>query len=377
MAHIIKSLSLDVSRQNRVRAILAKQFDNDSRFLKIQLNNEGEPIAVAPTSTVLINATRADGESESFSGYVNDDGSVTVPITYWMLEVTGRVKCDISVISEQGSKLSSLGFVIQVEKANGIDGEIADADGAGILVQLISDVENLKKHTVLEVDAELSLESENPIQNKAVTQEFRAFNDAIGDTNRRVSALEKGGLGGGGGVSSWKDLTDKPFGENEDGTVRQLDNKYLEPFELQAGEEKDVLPLHSIEGLGVIVEGSIYAAGLPIFPLTEGEIYNVAWNDDAHTCTAKLVTFNGAPTMGLGNFALAGLGEDTGEPFLIGVGADGLSAAVYTTTSDTPITVRVYQSIPNKWLLKEEYLPFGAIAAYIDDYIDEALGGDY
>lgn len=47
------------------------------------------------------------------------------------------------------------------------------------------------------VDSELSLESENPVQNKVVTQEFKAFNEAIGDTNRRVSALESGGGGGG------------------------------------------------------------------------------------------------------------------------------------------------------------------------------------
>lgn len=218
------------------------------------------------------------------------------------------------------------------------------------------------------VDNELSTESENPVQNKVITQEFQAFGQAAAEFNSRLNTLEQGGIGGGGsgGVSSWNDLTDKPFGENADGTVKQLDNKYLEPFEFQAGEEKDVLPLHSIEALGAVVEGSIYGAGLPLFLLAEGEIYNVAWNDGVHTCTAKLITFNGAPTIGLGNFALAGLGEDTEEPFLIGVGADGLSAAVYTTTSETPITVRVYQSIPDKWLLKEKCLPDAAQPVSID-----------
>ena len=42
--------------------------------------------------------------------------------------------------------------------------------------------------------------------------------------------------GGGGGVSSWNDLTDKPFGEDESGNIIQLDNKYLEPFETVGGD---------------------------------------------------------------------------------------------------------------------------------------------
>lgn len=144
MAQIIKSLSLDVSRKNRIRAILAKQYDNDSRFLRIQLNNEGEPIPVQSGYIVLINATRPNGESESFMGSVNDDGSVTVPITYWMLEQHGKVKCDISIISEQGIKLSSLGFSIEVEKANGDGDNISDNEDCGILVQLIADVKQLE-----------------------------------------------------------------------------------------------------------------------------------------------------------------------------------------------------------------------------------------
>lgn len=47
------------------------------------------------------------------------------------------------------------------------------------------------------VDSELSLESENPVQNKIVTQEFRAFGEAAGAFNERLSTLEKGGIGGG------------------------------------------------------------------------------------------------------------------------------------------------------------------------------------
>lgn len=46
------------------------------------------------------------------------------------------------------------------------------------------------------VDSELSLESENPVQNKIVTQEFRAFNEVAAAFNERLNTLEKGGIGG-------------------------------------------------------------------------------------------------------------------------------------------------------------------------------------
>lgn len=440
MAQITKSLSLDVSRQNRRRAILAKQFDNGSRFLNIQLNNEGEPITVAQNSVVLINATRADGARESFVGGVNDDGSVTVPITYWMLEMPGKVMCDVSVISEQESKLSTLGFAIEVEKANGTGEDIADTEDCGILVQLISDVKRLEdnfksvfvrysanadgtdysdvwsdgmhyigiantdtepsdksgyiwckfaadeKESNVTVDTELSLESENPVQNKAVTQEFKAFNEAVGEINRRVSSLESGGVGGGSdGVTSWNDLTDKPFGENEDGTVKQLDNKYLAILNYEASGETDYLPSYTATNTFLELAGGISA--FMLIPETTKEVFD-AWmaNQDNVTVVYDNVTYNCAiqEIQGMkvvGNLASMG-GTGNNEPFALGViqeDADLYMWVIISTvdTAPTEHTVRVYRDVPEKWLLKEECLPFDAIAAYIDDYIDEALGGDY
>ena len=78
MAKIVKSLSLDVSRQNRIQAVVAKQYDKDSRFLKIQLTDEGEPIVVDLSSVVTINASRADAISKAFAGEVNEDGTETL-----------------------------------------------------------------------------------------------------------------------------------------------------------------------------------------------------------------------------------------------------------------------------------------------------------
>ena len=154
MAKIVKSLSLDVSRQNRIQAVVAKQYDKDSRFLKIQLTDEGEPIVVDLSSVVTINASRADNTSKAFAGEVNEDGTVTVPITYWMLELDDKVGCDVSAVDAQGRKLSTLNFTIEVEHSNHSGDDISEDENYDLLVTLLAEVAEAKDAEAKRVVAE-------------------------------------------------------------------------------------------------------------------------------------------------------------------------------------------------------------------------------
>lgn len=149
MIKIVKSLTLDVSRQNRLQAITAKQYDKGSRFLKIQLTDDGTPIMVESTSLVTINASRADKTSRGFKGEVNEDGTVTVPLTYWMLELDDRVSCDISVIDVSGNILSTLNFTIEVEHSNYSSDDVTDEEDYDLLVTLLTEVTTLKNSIVI------------------------------------------------------------------------------------------------------------------------------------------------------------------------------------------------------------------------------------
>ena len=110
MIQIVKEIAVDVAARNVFQAIVAKQNDSNSRFLKVTLCNEGTKIEVPSTATVSINAKRA------FDGTVNSDGTVEVPITTWMLELDDVVRCSISV-NVENSKLTSTAFSIDVESA--------------------------------------------------------------------------------------------------------------------------------------------------------------------------------------------------------------------------------------------------------------------
>lgn len=59
-----------------------------------------------------------------------------------------------------------------------------------------------------------------------------------------------------------------------------------------------------------------YAAEFPsTFEATVGETYKVSWDGTAYECTC--VKFNNKPA--IGNLSIAGVGSDTGEPFIIGI----------------------------------------------------------
>lgn len=134
---IFKHLTVDVAELNTFQSIVAKQYDVNSRFLIITLVNEGEKINVDLSSTVLINAERADHAADSFAGVVNSDGTITVPITSWMLELDDFVTCDISILGVGETKLSSTSFTIEVQAASNYADDPSDEEQNNLVLELI------------------------------------------------------------------------------------------------------------------------------------------------------------------------------------------------------------------------------------------------
>ena len=127
MTPIIHEVTLEVSKPNLFQAIMAKQGDAGSRFLKAKFIADGKDIAIPSDASVMINALRtSDGRSNSFEGEINEDSTVTVPLHEWMLNLEGIVQSDVSII--KGDKtLTSTSFNINVEKAANVD-NISDVE---------------------------------------------------------------------------------------------------------------------------------------------------------------------------------------------------------------------------------------------------------
>ncbi len=144
MAKIIQKINLEVAKPNLFQAVVAKQNDYGSRYLNVTFVNNGEKINIEPTLTATINAKRPDGASKRFDSVVNSDGTVTAPLTSWMLELTGLVTCDISVMTGEG-KLTTTDFSINVNVAACCDEDISIDEDYDILKDLIVQVETLEE----------------------------------------------------------------------------------------------------------------------------------------------------------------------------------------------------------------------------------------
>ena len=139
MAIITKAIKLETTKQNLIQAVIAKQNDCNSRFLKVTFLNEGTIIPLDSSSDVTINAERKDGTSKSFFGVVNDDDTATVPLHSWILELDGEVSCDISIIGSD-SRLTTTGFVVKVEKAACSSSDVSEDPQYDVLANLLDDV---------------------------------------------------------------------------------------------------------------------------------------------------------------------------------------------------------------------------------------------
>ena len=151
---------------------------------------------------------------------------------------------------------------------------------------------------------------------------------------------------------SWNDLTDRPFGDNADGTVKQLDNKYLSILDYRAASHTEILSETSVEFTG--------GEGGPsdIAVLNNNEIYYVVWDGTEYVLTAHSVVFNGVDGIAVGNTSIIGAGDDTGEPFVLGYAPEhNLNVFVTQSPEDSTHTVRIYQSTEETFTLKDEYRP--------------------
>lgn len=142
---------------------------------------------------------------------------------------------------------------------------------------------------------------------------------------------------GSGGVSSWNDLTDKPFYE-EIAEVELYRNDSL-AFSLLNGEDYMALINESID-------------------IISGETYRINWDGVDYTCVAFDMSTDIVPAVMVGNLAIAGM-EDTGEPFLIQRMRDESTdiCVMGSYTSESSHSVTIYGSGNAVHTIDEKFIP--------------------
>ena len=211
MIEIVKELKIEVSKPNIFQAVVAKQYDMNTRFIKATFVDGSDIICIpaAPTVKAIINAERPDGHSKGFDGVVNEDGTVTVPLHSWMLEMEGTVICDISIIdiaADDNKKLTTTAFTLLVEKASYGGGDITNDPQYDVIVTL------LENCTQASIAAEEALNKSNEALTKSAeaNSKYDACVEATENANAVREEIEAGGyieslkeMNNGGKFSFW------------------------------------------------------------------------------------------------------------------------------------------------------------------------------
>lgn len=134
----IQNLTLDVNDNVKFRYIKGKQWDNDSRFVRIKITESGEQFALPKNCTAVFRCLKPDGTRCINEATINQDNTITVELTNQVLAVEGTVNADISLM-DGNSILSSATFFIEVGAVPASANQVTSTDEFLILTETINE----------------------------------------------------------------------------------------------------------------------------------------------------------------------------------------------------------------------------------------------
>lgn len=189
---VYNSIQLDLCKKNSYKAIPTKQLDTNSRFLKVELLNNGSQYDFNDDVTVILASTR-NGETKAYKCTV-EDGCVVAPLTSWMLAEEGYVDCEIVLVdTASNSKLSSFAFSICVDESIYNDETITQDENYNVLLQLITDVDTAVKSC--NTATEKATEIYNTVKTKLNDGELKGEKGDKGDRGDQGIKGDKGEQG--------------------------------------------------------------------------------------------------------------------------------------------------------------------------------------
>ena len=114
MAEYVKKISLDFNAEYPIQTVFAKQLDENSRFLLIEPQLDGNKFDVRGCDVQLY-AKAADETVKAISGAVNESGEMLFDLTD-IISSSGIFVCDAKILGN-GRMLSSCLFFVNVKQS--------------------------------------------------------------------------------------------------------------------------------------------------------------------------------------------------------------------------------------------------------------------
>lgn len=116
MALTVTEITVDLTPKPNTVKVKASQYDNNSRLVIANITNGGEAFDLSQVGGVRVEGTRTDGVA-FLSACTVSESQATFYITKEMTGCAGKHKAEIVLYDNDGERLGSMNFSIQVEAA--------------------------------------------------------------------------------------------------------------------------------------------------------------------------------------------------------------------------------------------------------------------
>ncbi len=114
---MITDIQIDLYGEMQLYLASAKQGDKATRYLRVQLMNNGNEFQIPDDVTLIANIKKPDGKF-CYNECAKEENRVMIQLTNQALAAAGTAYCDIEMRSASGEKiLSSAAFTIEIEQS--------------------------------------------------------------------------------------------------------------------------------------------------------------------------------------------------------------------------------------------------------------------
>lgn len=114
---MVTDIQIDLYGEEQLYLVSAKQGDRQTRFIRVQLMNNGNEFEIPEDVTLIANIQKPDGRF-CYNECKNEENRVMVELTNQALAAAGTAHCDIEMRSASGEMiLSSAAFTIEIERS--------------------------------------------------------------------------------------------------------------------------------------------------------------------------------------------------------------------------------------------------------------------
>ena len=134
---LITDITLELTGDERLYMVSAKQGDKQTRYVRITLTNNGK-VFMIPTGYILIANIKKPDKHFCYNECKVEDNKVLVELTNQALAAAGTAHCDIEIRDEQNTYvLSSQAFTIEIEETNRNDAAIESCNEITVLEEKV------------------------------------------------------------------------------------------------------------------------------------------------------------------------------------------------------------------------------------------------